>query len=58
MDSDLKKTIMEDLDRFVKRKDYYGRVGKAWKRGYLLYGPPGEIKLGGCDGQLSEFQYL
>ncbi|KAI3441285.1 AAA_assoc domain-containing protein, partial [Psidium guajava] len=36
MDSDLKKTIMEDLDRFVKRKDYYGRVGKAWKRGYLL----------------------
>ncbi|KAL3722552.1 hypothetical protein ACJRO7_034859 [Eucalyptus globulus] len=35
MDSDLKKTIMEDLDRFVKRKDYYGRVEKAWKRGLV-----------------------
>ncbi|XP_030522917.1 protein HYPER-SENSITIVITY-RELATED 4-like [Rhodamnia argentea] len=44
MDSDLKKKIMEDLDRFVTRKDYYGRVGKAWKRGYLLYGPPGTGK--------------
>ncbi|XP_030450178.1 AAA-ATPase At3g50940-like [Syzygium oleosum] len=44
MDLGLKKTIMEDLDRFVKRKDYYGRVGKAWKRGYLLYGPPGTGK--------------
>ncbi|XP_030450180.1 protein HYPER-SENSITIVITY-RELATED 4-like [Syzygium oleosum] len=44
IDSDLKKTIMEDLNRFVKRKDYYGRVGKAWKRGYLLFGPPGTGK--------------
>lgn len=44
MDSDLKKTLMDDLDRFTKRKDYYGRVGKAWKRGYLLYGPPGTGK--------------
>ncbi|KAM3285799.1 AAA-ATPase [Capsicum chacoense] len=40
----LKKTIKEDLDRFIKRKEYYRRVGKAWKRGYLLYGPPGTGK--------------
>ncbi|CAA0839254.1 P-loop containing nucleoside triphosphate hydrolases superfamily protein [Striga hermonthica] len=33
-----------DLDRFVRRRDYYRRVGKAWKRGYLLYGPPGTGK--------------
>ncbi|PWA34440.1 AAA+ ATPase domain-containing protein [Artemisia annua] len=44
MDQKLKKEIMDDLDRFVKRKDYYERVGKAWKRGYLLYGPPGTGK--------------
>ncbi|XBH72309.1 hypothetical protein VPH35_099636 [Triticum aestivum] len=25
-------------------KDYYRRIGKAWKRGYLLYGPPGTGK--------------
>ncbi|XP_020877785.1 AAA-ATPase At5g17750 [Arabidopsis lyrata subsp. lyrata] len=40
----LKQSVMEDLDRFIKRKDYYKRVGKAWKRGYLLYGPPGTGK--------------
>jgi chaperone BCS1 len=26
------------------RKDFYKKVGKAWKRGYLLYGPPGTGK--------------
>ncbi|GAB4848542.1 hypothetical protein Ancab_003248 [Ancistrocladus abbreviatus] len=44
MDSELKKMILDDLDRFVRRKEYYKRVGKAWKRGYLLYGPPGTGK--------------
>ncbi|KAL2906646.1 Protein HYPER-SENSITIVITY-RELATED 4 [Bienertia sinuspersici] len=44
MDSELKEMIMEDLERFVRRKEYYRRVGKAWKRGYLLYGPPGTGK--------------
>ncbi|KAL9390158.1 hypothetical protein Peur_018763 [Populus x canadensis] len=40
----LKKEIMDDLDRFVTRKDFYLKVGKPWKRGYLLYGPPGTGK--------------
>ncbi|XP_002521536.2 AAA-ATPase At3g50940 [Ricinus communis] len=44
LDAQLKGTILEDLERFVKRKDYYRKVGKAWKRGYLLYGPPGTGK--------------
>ncbi|GLT86199.1 hypothetical protein SLE2022_043550 [Rubroshorea leprosula] len=44
MDSDVKKMIMEDLERFVKRKEFYRKVGKAWKRGYLLFGPPGTGK--------------
>lgn len=44
IDSGLKKTIKDDLDRFVQRKDFYKKVGKAWKRGYLLYGPPGTGK--------------
>lgn len=44
MDPALKRTVIEDLDRFVRRKDYYKKVGKAWKRGYLLYGPPGTGK--------------
>lgn len=44
MDADVKRSVIEDLDKFVKRRDYYKRVGKAWKRGYLLYGPPGTGK--------------
>ncbi|GJM89906.1 hypothetical protein PR202_ga06132 [Eleusine coracana subsp. coracana] len=44
MDQKLKQSIIDDLNRFIKRKDYYKRIGKAWKRGYLLYGPPGTGK--------------
>ncbi|KAH0934944.1 hypothetical protein HID58_012061, partial [Brassica napus] len=44
MDSDAKRNVMEDLDQFVQRRDFYKKVGKAWKRGYLLYGPPGTGK--------------
>ncbi|PON99596.1 Spastin [Trema orientale] len=44
LDSEIKNFILEDLERFVRRKDYYRKVGKAWKRGYLLYGPPGTGK--------------
>ncbi|CAL5086428.1 unnamed protein product [Urochloa decumbens] len=29
---------------FLKRREYYRRIGKAWKRGYLLYGLPGTGK--------------
>ena len=44
MDPAKKKEIIADLDAFQNGKDYYKRVGKAWKRGYLLYGPPGTGK--------------
>ncbi|XVE87416.1 hypothetical protein DITRI_Ditri18aG0115700 [Diplodiscus trichospermus] len=44
MNGDLKKILMEDLDRFMNSKEYYQQIGKVWKRGYLLYGPPGTGK--------------
>lgn len=44
MDPEQKKEIKDDLDRFLKRRQLYKKVGKAWKRGYLLYGPPGTGK--------------
>ncbi|CAN6211794.1 unnamed protein product [Urochloa humidicola] len=44
MDPALKDAIIADIDRFLGRRDYYRRIGKAWKRGYLLYGPPGTGK--------------
>nr|TKW30961.1 LOW QUALITY PROTEIN: hypothetical protein SEVIR_2G073500v2 [Setaria viridis] len=44
MDPAKKKDIMDDLDAFRNGKEYYARIGKAWKRGYLLHGPPGTGK--------------
>ncbi|CAN4082544.1 unnamed protein product [Withania somnifera] len=36
--------IINDLIAFTNGKGYYSKVGKAWKRGYLLYGPTGTGK--------------
>jgi len=44
MDQKRKEDILKDLVKFKKGKDYYAKIGKAWKRGYLLYGPPGTGK--------------
>ncbi|CAH1434419.1 unnamed protein product [Lactuca virosa] len=44
MHPEKKKDILNDLMTFIKSKDYYKKVGKSWKRGYLLYGPPGTGK--------------
>lgn len=38
MNLDKKIEIMEDLVRFSKSKEFYLRIGKVWKRGYLLFG--------------------
>ncbi|KAK7282083.1 hypothetical protein RIF29_10606 [Crotalaria pallida] len=44
LEPEMKKMVIDDLERFLKRKEMYKRVGKPWKRGYLLYGPPGTGK--------------
>ncbi|CAL9248255.1 unnamed protein product, partial [Arabidopsis halleri] len=44
MDLDKKEEIKKDLIKFTKGKDYYRKVAKPWKRGYLLFGPPGTGK--------------
>ncbi|KAJ7974472.1 AAA-ATPase [Quillaja saponaria] len=44
MERKKKEEILDDLVKFSKGKEYYAKIGKAWKRGYLLYGPPGTGK--------------
>ncbi|XP_030553561.2 AAA-ATPase ASD, mitochondrial-like isoform X1 [Rhodamnia argentea] len=44
MEPSKRQEIMNDLKKFSKGKEYYTKIGKAWKRGYLLYGPPGTGK--------------
>lgn len=44
MESEKKKDIVDDLLAFSRGEDFYARIGRAWKRGYLLYGPPGTGK--------------
>ncbi|KAI3474828.1 hypothetical protein Pfo_030139 [Paulownia fortunei] len=44
MDPLKKQEIINDLLTFSMAKEYYAKIGKAWKRGYLLYGPPGTGK--------------
>ena len=44
MDPEQKRMLKDDLDRFINRKEWYKKVGKAWKRGYLLYSPTGTGK--------------
>ncbi|KAE9605759.1 putative ATPase, AAA-type, core, AAA-type ATPase domain-containing protein [Lupinus albus] len=44
MESDLKDKIKSDLESFLKAKQYYRRIGRVWKRSFLLYGPSGTGK--------------
>ncbi|KAH0918047.1 hypothetical protein HID58_025707 [Brassica napus] len=44
MDPEKKQEIIDDLIAFINGKEYYKKIGKAWKRGYLLYGSPGTGK--------------
>lgn len=44
MDVELKNKVRSDLEQFLKSKQYYHRLGRVWKRSYLLYGPSGTGK--------------
>lgn len=44
MDPELKTRVRSDLESFLKGRAYYHRLGRVWRRSYLLHGPPGTGK--------------
>ncbi|KAI4363690.1 hypothetical protein MLD38_019877 [Melastoma candidum] len=44
MDVDQKNKVKADLEQFLKSKQYYQRLGRVWRRSYLLHGAPGTGK--------------
>lgn len=44
VDVDIKNRVKSDLESFLKSKQYYHRLGRVWKRSYLLHGPSGTGK--------------
>ncbi|CAN4110442.1 unnamed protein product [Withania somnifera] len=44
LEPELKTQLTDDLTAFSEGKEFYHKIGRAWKRGYLLYGPPGSGK--------------
>ncbi|XP_047327473.1 AAA-ATPase At2g46620-like [Impatiens glandulifera] len=57
MESDLKNKIKSDLETFLKSKQYYHRLGRVWKRSYLLYGPSGTGKSSFAAGMAKFLSY-
>lgn len=57
IDSDLKNKVRSDLESFLKSKQYYHRLGRVWKRSYLLCGPSGTGKSSFVAGMAKFLSY-
>ncbi|KNA19712.1 hypothetical protein SOVF_058970 [Spinacia oleracea] len=44
LDNEVKSKVKNDLELFLKSKHYYNKIGRVWKRSYLLYGGSGTGK--------------
>jgi chaperone BCS1 len=49
LDEDLATDLLADARDFLKSADWYQSVGIPYRRGYLLYGPPGCGKTSFCQ---------
>ncbi|EFA77253.1 AAA ATPase domain-containing protein [Heterostelium album PN500] len=44
LDSNIGQKVIEDVDNFINGKQWYINTGVPYRRGYLLFGPPGTGK--------------
>lgn len=44
LEQEQKQQLMDDLKAFSEGQEFYHKIGRAWKRGYFLHGPPGSGK--------------
>nr|GEX23571.1 AAA-ATPase At2g46620-like [Tanacetum cinerariifolium] len=57
LDLEMKKVIKSDLESFLKAEQYYHRLGRVWKRSYLLHGPSGTGKSSFIAGMAKFLRY-
>ena len=50
----LKAEIVTDAKKFINEPEYYANLGIPYRRGYLLYGPPGNGKTSFCQALAGE----